>query len=100
MTKYARPVSIDGAHRMVDVIDTSDYEPRPSWGQVDADLLDRIFAPNKITWVNANAWFVPTLDGVQDGAVHTGEDYSDPSSYINPDGSDGNRHFPDEPEPE
>lgn len=37
--KYARLV--DG--RVLDLVNTDDYDPRPEWGQTDRDLLDRIF---------------------------------------------------------
>lgn len=89
MTKYARPVSVASQIRLYDVIDTGDFSPSPSWGQTDADLLDRIFSPNKVAWVAAGQWFVSVLEGVQDGCIHTGSDWSDPASYINPDGTNG-----------
>lgn len=91
MTKYARPVTVpsfDGNQiRMVDVFDPSVYNPLPDWGRTDEELLDRIFSNNKAAWVAAGVWFVAVPDRVQDGAVHTGSDYSDKASYLNPDGT-------------
>lgn len=91
MTKYARPVVVenkDGPQtRMMDVFNPAIYEPRPEWGQTDSDLMDRIFSNNKAAWVAAGVWFVAVPDRVQDGAVHTGSDYSDKASYLNPDGT-------------
>ena len=49
--------------------------------------MDRIFSNNKAAWVAAGVWFVAVPDRVQDGAVHTGSDYSDKASYLNPDGT-------------
>lgn len=73
--------------RMVDVFDPTAYEPRPDWGQTDEALLDRIFANSKAAWMAAGQWFVGVPAGVQDYAVHTGEDFCDPASYTNPDGT-------------
>lgn len=96
MSKYARMIPIDGQHRVVDVVDTSVYEPRPEWGQTDEQLLGRIFAPNKDAWVEAGQWFVLVPLGVQNGAVHTGGDFMDPATYLNPDGSNGDGVMPDD----
>lgn len=90
MTKYSRFINVDGQQRAVDVINAADYEPRPDWWTNDSVALDKIFAPNKAAWVAAGQWFVQVLRGVQDSAVHTGNDFSDPLSYVNPDGTDGN----------
>lgn len=95
MTKYARPVPVDAQTRMYDVFDTATIEPRPPWGKTDDALLSRIFENQKAAWVKAGQWFVEVLQGVQDGAVHAGDDHLDPASYLNPDGSDGNGKLPD-----
>jgi hypothetical protein len=82
---------------MTDMLDLASdaYQPRPLLGcTTDEELLSKLFAPNKESWVNAGQWFVEVTGGVQDGAVHTGTDFSDPVSYLNPDGSDGNGNFP------
>jgi hypothetical protein len=97
--KYSRPVAVDTQVRMYDVVDTAKYDPRPAWGQTDAELLDRIFAPNKAEWVEAGVWFVEVCGGVQDGAVYSGGGYMLPASYLNPDGSDGNGDMPEVEEP-
>lgn len=88
--KYARDVN----GRMVDLIDTAVYEPRPGWGQTDEDLLNRIMAV-----VGGFAAFVAVPQGVQPYTTHAGGDYADPTTYLNPDGSDGNGVFP-EPVPD
>lgn len=94
MSKYARPVSVGGEIRMYDVVDMANYEPRPTWGQTDDALLDRIFAPNKALWVAAGQWFVQVCGGVLDGAVHSGPDFMAAASYLNPDGSNGEGELP------
>lgn len=71
---------------MCDLVNTADYSPRPDWGQTDEALLEKIFAPNKAEWESANAWFVTVPDRMQ-GAVHAGSDFTDPASYLNPDGT-------------
>lgn len=85
--KYARPVAVDGKHRMYDVIDTDDFNPKPAWWTSDAAAFDRMFAPNAEAWKAAGQWFVEVPPRVQDGAVHAGNDYMDKASYTNPDGT-------------
>ena len=87
MATYARPVVVGSQVRMYDITDTEAYNPRPSWGQTDEDLLSGVFSPNKAAWVAAGQWFAEVPPRVQDGAVHTGGDYSDKASYLNPDGT-------------
>lgn len=101
MSKYARPVDHSKNAtdiRMLDVIDTAIYSPRPEWGQTDDGLLSKIFAPEKAKWVAAGTWFVTVPNGVQPGARFAGKDYLDAASYLNPDGSNGNGEFPPPPE--
>lgn len=90
MSRYARPVALDGKHRMYDVTDTADYNPKPEWWTSDAAALDKMFAPNKAAWEQSGQWFVQVPQGVKDCAVHTGSDYMDAASYVNPDNTDGN----------
>jgi hypothetical protein len=94
MSKYARPMTVGSQVRMIDTVDTADYDPRPEWGQTDEALLDRIFSNQKAQWAAANQWFVQVCDGVQPGAVYSGSDYMNPANYLNPDGSDGNGVMP------
>lgn len=83
--KYARPVDFSETHdgsniRLVDVFDASVYEPRPSWGQTDDELLSRIFANHKSEWVNSGEWFIAVPDDVMPGgAVSNGD-----GTYANP----------------
>jgi hypothetical protein len=91
MTKYARPIPVGNEVRTIDVVDTAAYEPRPEWGQTDDALLERLFAPQlEAQWKAAGQWFVEVCAGVQPGATHTGSDFTDPASFLNPDGTDGN----------
>ncbi len=90
MAMYARPVQIGEEVRMVDVFDAAIYEPRPAWGQTDANLLDHIFVNSKAVWVAVGQWFISICAGVQSGAVHRGDDFQDPTSYVNPGGTDAN----------
>lgn len=85
--KYARPVTVGSQVRMYDVVDTDAYNPRPVWGQTDEALLDRIYSGQKEAWVSKGQWFVEVPPRVQDCAVHTGSDYMDKASYLNPDGT-------------
>lgn len=71
---------------MLDLTDMLVYWPRPSWGQTDADLLSKVFEPNKAAWEAAGQWFVTVPAGVQNGAVYNGLGYDDPKNYSNPDG--------------
>lgn len=85
MTKYARPVDRgDGVIHMIDVFDPSIYNPRPSWGQTDAALMDRIFEHQKTEWIAAGTWFVAIADAVKDCATFSGGDYMDAGSFANP----------------
>ena len=97
MTKYARFLwrhnEVDQTIHMVDVIDTADYHPRPTWGQTDEELLSKLFEPNKAGWVADDEWFKQVPDGVQNGATFNGDeaaDTMDATKYLNPDGTDGN----------
>ena len=99
MSKYARFLwrhnEVDHSVHLVDLIDTSVYEPRPSWGQTDDALLSKIFEPNKDQWVADDEWFHQVPDACQPGATFLGEegcpeeDYLNPDNYINPDGTNG-----------
>ena len=90
MNKYARPVPTNDETRMMDIFDPGVYNLSPTWGQTDADLLDSIFENNKAAWVATGQWFVAAPNGVQNGAMHTGADFSDPRSHVNSDNTDGN----------
>lgn len=72
---------------MYDVVDTNAYDPKPDWWTDDAAALDKMFSNNVAAWKAAGRWFVEVPPRVQDGAVHTGSDYMDKASYVNPDGS-------------
>lgn len=87
MSKYARPVDHGGKGsdiRMLDVFDPSIYSPRPSWGQTDAELMDRIFENHKQEWTDAGQWFVEVHESVIDGARFAGGDYMKAGNFENP----------------
>ena len=88
--KYGRPVNhgdADGKRRMIDVVDLP--ETLPVWAE-DADAwLSRMYQNQKAGWLAAGEWFVAVPNGVRPCAVHTGSDYTDPLSYLNPDGTGG-----------
>jgi hypothetical protein len=100
MTKYARPVAVGDQVRMTDIVDTAMYEPRPSWGQTDDALLARLFSPQLAAeWKGAGEWFAEVCAGVQPGTTHTGSDFMNAASYLNPDGSNGDGVMPPPPNP-
>lgn len=94
--KYARLIDYstdqNGSDiRTMDVVDLAVYNPLPSWYTTDEAFLERIFSPQLVAqWKENGHWFVEVPPGVQDGAVFTGSDYSDPAAYVNPDNTDGN----------
>jgi len=80
MTKYVRVVN----GRAVDIVDTAIYEPRPSWGQTDEALLDRIYENHKAEWLSANQWFQPCDDALLDGAAVTVDEEGIIVGFTNP----------------
>lgn len=94
--KYARFVDHsnlgDGSDiRTIDIVDTSVYVPRPTWGTTDEELLNRMFAPNKAAWVDAGAWFTPIPDALSNGSQYLGGDKSDLYNYTD---LSGNYYIP------
>lgn len=61
----------------------------PAWAENDEAWLSKMYENQKDGWVTAGQWFVRVPDAVQSGAVHTGADFDDPLSYLNPDGTNG-----------
>lgn len=89
MTKYARLVDHSETHdgsdlRVVDVFDPSVYNPRPSWGQTDSALMDRIFENHKKAWIAAGHWFVQVHDSVIDYCKYSGNDPMNFANYTLP----------------
>lgn len=88
--KYARFIDHSAAQdgsdiRATGVVDTDAYDPRPSWGRTDADLLSRIFGNHQAEWTAAGTWFVEVSAEVVDGArLATNGDPLDPSAYAMP----------------
>lgn len=95
--KYARPVDHselkDGSDiRMIDVIDTSNFEPRPEWGQTDEALLDKIFEHQKDEWAAAGQWFVAVPETVEPCAFDNGD-----GTFTNPEDKPPEVNIPEEP---
>lgn len=103
MSKYARftdcSSALDGSDvRTIDVVDTDAYNPKPAWFTDDASFLERLYSPELVAqWKAVDQWFVTVPGGVQAGARFSGNDHSDVSAYLNPDGSNGNGEFPPPP---
>lgn len=98
--RYGRPVDCGdgpGIVRMQDVVTAS--SPLPEWAATPEEWLAVMFANQKPAWEAAAQWFVAIPDGVQPCAFHTGGDFTDPLSYMNPDGSYGDGSFPPPPGP-
>lgn len=88
--KYGRPIDCgDGAdkRRMTDVVEMP--PALPAWAVDDEAWLSKMYENQKPSWESAGQWFVHVPDGVQSGAVHTGSNFEDPLSYLNPDGTAG-----------
>lgn len=70
---------------MVDLFDTDDFATKPDWWTSDEAAMERIFGARLVEWQAAGQWFVQVPAGVKAGASHSGTDYADERSYINPD---------------